>query len=235
LDLPDCWRGRLSGWISTASPCLVQNSGSGIDQFGDADQIVGDDIEEEVAGHLGDAPVLGLAQGPCCLPQRSAGDRLCARWALEDHHLPRRARPRRDRRSVRGRSADEPGNLHSVCAPVSRSRIARRRHRDLRQPLKPQGRRGRPAHRRTRGQTAVPAAPRLRRGRLYSPDLNTIDPSTSLRRSSPNSNSSCARRAGERARGYGTGSASSSTSSPPMNAKTTFGMPDMSQYDHKPL
>jgi hypothetical protein len=47
---------------SVASPYLVLISGSGSDQFGYADQIVGDDVEEEGAGHLGDAPVLGLSQ-----------------------------------------------------------------------------------------------------------------------------------------------------------------------------
>ena len=52
---------------------MVQISGSGGNQFEDADQVVGDDVEEEVAGDLGDlgdlgeTAMLGTSQGATLL------------------------------------------------------------------------------------------------------------------------------------------------------------------------
>ena len=39
------------------------------DQFGNADQVVGDQIEQEVGGDAADAAMLVLRIVPCCLPQ----------------------------------------------------------------------------------------------------------------------------------------------------------------------
>ena len=49
---------------------LVPSIGRGLrrDQFGDADQIVGDQVEQEIGGNGGDAAVV-LRIVPCCLPQ----------------------------------------------------------------------------------------------------------------------------------------------------------------------
>ena len=44
-------------------------------QFGDADQVIGDQIEQEVAGDAGDATMFGLAQGAVLLaPSEDARD-----------------------------------------------------------------------------------------------------------------------------------------------------------------
>lgn len=62
---------------SVSPPWLVQISGSGINEFGDSDEIVGDDIEQKVAGNVGDAPVLGLSQSAMLLaPSEHAFDQF---------------------------------------------------------------------------------------------------------------------------------------------------------------
>ena len=49
-------------------------------QFGDADQVVGDQIKHEVGGNATDAAVFGLAHGPVLLtPTKDALDHRAAR------------------------------------------------------------------------------------------------------------------------------------------------------------
>ena len=45
------------------SPHSSRWFGSNGNQFGDSDQIIGDDVEEEVAGNAGEAAVLGFSPG----------------------------------------------------------------------------------------------------------------------------------------------------------------------------
>src|ERR1700674_5672667 len=55
--------GRLLGWrIREFEVCWL-----GCSQFGDADQVVGDQIEHEVGGDATNAAVFGLAHGPVLL------------------------------------------------------------------------------------------------------------------------------------------------------------------------
>jgi hypothetical protein len=42
---------------------------SGHDELRDADQIIGDDVDEEIASHAMNAAMFGPAHGSCCLPQ----------------------------------------------------------------------------------------------------------------------------------------------------------------------
>lgn len=47
--------------ISRAKTCLGRSPGSGGEELGDANKVVGDQVEHEVGAHGRDAPMLGLA------------------------------------------------------------------------------------------------------------------------------------------------------------------------------
>jgi hypothetical protein len=60
--------GQVCSLLATVSR-VVSGRGLHRQQFGNADQIVGDQIEHEIDSDTGYAAMFGLALVPCCLPQ----------------------------------------------------------------------------------------------------------------------------------------------------------------------
>jgi len=66
------WLGGVAGRFARRADGLGPSGG---DELGDADQIIGDEIEQEAGGDTGDAAVLGLAHGAVLLaPAEDAFD-----------------------------------------------------------------------------------------------------------------------------------------------------------------
>ncbi len=125
--------------------------------------------------HRRDVGIHQHGASPRSLPTPGAAALGRATRTLEDHHPRRQPAPHRHGGADGTRRPDQPRRLRRLCPPGARARPLARRHRHHGQPFEPQGARRARRHRSGGRQAALPSAPRLRRGRLYSPDFSPIE------------------------------------------------------------